>query len=104
MNDHHEVPTPPKFTDEEMLACREFGDFCPILFEWYKFVGALCNFFASIQQDSPAVKSIEPLHYAGLIGSLNRCSRLMLANVALSHEGLFGETTAIIDRCNSSPV
>ncbi len=70
-----------------------------MLFEWYKFIGALCNFFACIRADSPAVRSIPPLHYAVVIGLLNRCSRLMLANVALSHEGLFGETTALIDRC-----
>lgn len=99
MSEHHEIPAPPTFTDEEIRRCRESGDFCPMFFEWYKFVGALCNFYASIRQDSPVVRSIEPLQYAVLIGSLNRCSRLMLANVALSHEGLFGETTAIIDRC-----
>jgi uncharacterized protein DUF5677 len=70
-----------------------------MLFEWYKFVGTLCNFFASIRPDSPAVRHIRPLYYAVLIGLLNRSSRLMLSNVALSHEGLFGETTAIVDRC-----
>jgi hypothetical protein len=70
-----------------------------MLFEWYKFVGALCNFFACIRPDSPAVRAIPRLHYSVLIGLLNRCSRLMLSNVALSHEGLFGETTALIDRC-----
>ncbi len=43
--------------------------------------------------------AIPALHYFILVGLLNRCSRLMLANVALSHEGLFGETTALIDRC-----
>ncbi|MDP1537925.1 MAG: DUF5677 domain-containing protein [Burkholderiales bacterium] len=70
-----------------------------MLFEWYKFVGALCNFFSCIRPDSPAVQTIPNLHYSILIGLLNRCSRLMLSNVALSHEGLFGETTALIDRC-----
>lgn len=99
MNQPHDAPQPPKITDEDMRKCRESGDYCPIFFEWYKFVGALCNFFASIRQDSPAVREIEPLHYAVLIGLLNRCSRLMLANAALSHEGLFGETTGLIDRC-----
>jgi hypothetical protein len=35
-----------------------------------------------------------------LVGLTNRCARLMvLSNVALSREGKFGETTAIIDRC-----
>jgi hypothetical protein len=33
------------------------------------------------------------------MGLVNRCARLMLSNVALSHDGKFGETTAIVDRC-----
>ncbi|MGE5384450.1 MAG: DUF5677 domain-containing protein [Betaproteobacteria bacterium] len=99
MNEPRLVPDPPKFTEDDWWKCRDSGDYCPILFEWYKFVGALCNFFASIRPDSPAVRSIPPVHYAVLIGLLNRCSRLMLSNVALSHEGLFGETTALLDRC-----
>jgi hypothetical protein len=99
MAQQHEVPAPPKFTEDDWKRCRESGDYCPMLFEWYKFVGGLCNFFACIRPDSPAVRTIPSLHYAVVIGLLNRCSRLMLANVALSHEGLFGETTALIDRC-----
>lgn len=99
MNDPSLIPDPPKFTDEEWRICRESKDYCPILFEWYKFVGALCNFFASIRPDSPVVRPIDPIDYAVLIGLLNRCTRLMLSNVVLSHEGLFGETTALIDRC-----
>lgn len=99
MTQHHEVPNPPEITEEDLRKCRESGGYCPVFFEWYKFVAELCNFFARIRQDSPAVRAIEPLHYAVLIGSLNRCSRLMLANIALSHKGLFGETTALIDRC-----
>jgi len=95
----HEVPEPPQITVEDLARCRETGDYCPVFFEWYKFVGALSNFFACIRQDSPALRTINPLHYAVLTGLLNRCSRLMLSNVALSHNGLFGETTALIDRC-----
>lgn len=93
------LPTPPDITAEQMDRCRETGDFCPVLFEWYKFTGLLCNFFACLQSDSPAVTAPAPRDYAVLIGLLNRVSRLMLSNVALSHNGLFGETTAIIDRC-----
>jgi Family of unknown function (DUF5677) len=99
MSESPGLPKPPKITEEDLHKCRESGDYCPVFFEWYKFVGALCNFLACIRQDSPTVRNIEPLHYAVLIGLLNRCSRLMLSNVALSHEGLFGETTALIDRC-----
>ena len=42
--------------------------------------------------------SVPDRNYYVLIGLLNRCFRLMLANIALSHEGRFGETTSIIDR------
>jgi hypothetical protein len=93
------LPSPPEFTDEEWRKSRESGDYAPILFEWYKFVGQIANFIACIQPDSPAIRKMDYTQYAVLIGLLNRCSRLMLSNVALSHEGLFGETTAIIDRC-----
>jgi len=99
MSDDISVPPPPEITENQLARCQETGDFCPILFEWYKYVGLLCNFYASIRSDSPAVRKLPPLHYAVLVGLLNRCSRLMLANVALSHKGLFGETTAILDRC-----
>jgi len=99
MKQQYEIPQPPTITDEDLRKCRESGDYCPVFFEWYKFVATLCNFFSSIRLDSPAVREITPLNYAVLIGLLNRCSRLMLANVTLSHKGIFGETTALIDRC-----
>lgn len=95
----HDVPLPPEISKDQLTKCRKTGDYCPILFEWYKYVSLLCNFYASIHPDSPCVRKLPPLHYEVLIGLLNRCSRLMLSNVALSHQGRFGETTAILDRC-----
>lgn len=94
-----EIPIPPHIDEAQLQSCRESDDFCPVLFEWYKFVGLLCNFFARIRMDSGDLHAIPRLHYAVLVALLNRCSRLMLANVALSHRGRFGETTAILDRC-----
>lgn len=93
------LPNAPMITEDQLARCRATGDFCPVLFEWYKFTSALCNFCACIQADSPGVTAPPPRDYAVLIGLLNRMSRLMFSNVALSHGGLFGETTAIIDRC-----
>jgi len=93
------IPLPPEISKEQLERCRQTDDFCPVFFEWYKYVGLLCNFCASIRPDSPAVRKLPSIHYAVLVGLLNRCSRLMLANVALSHKGLFGETTSIVDRC-----
>lgn len=94
-----QIPDPPKFSDEQLEKCRESGDFMPILFELYKFVGHLCILFALIKSESPAVRDVPPVQYAVLTGLLNRCARLMLANIALSHNGGFGETTALLDRC-----
>lgn len=93
------LPQPPIIDELQLQRCRQAGDFVPILFEWYKFVGLLCNFFARIRSDSEGVREIPPLDYAVLVALINRCSRLMLANIALSHAGRFGETTAILDRC-----
>ena len=99
MNETAQLPDPPQFSDEEIQKCRESGDFMPVLFEWYKFVGHICIFFAQLQKESPAAKEIPSIHFAILTGLLNRCARLMLSNVALSHNGRFGETTALLDRC-----
>lgn len=97
--DRHIIPSAPKFSDEEIQHCRDTGDYKPILFEWYKFVGSLCFCVTHIRPDSPAYRRIPSQHYYVLAGLLNRCARLMLSNVALSHERKFGETTAIVDRC-----
>ncbi|MES9855193.1 MAG: DUF5677 domain-containing protein [Sedimenticola sp.] len=94
------LPDAPVITEEDMQRCRETGDFSPVLFEWYKFVGGLCVTFANLLQASPTVrKDISNRDYGVLIGLINRCARLILANVALSHEGGFGESTSILDRC-----
>jgi len=99
MAESTEFPSPPLITEAQLQQCRASGDFCPILFEWYKHVAVIANFLACVRQDSPTVREIAHPHYAALIGLLNRCARLMHSNVVLSHEGLFGETTAILDRC-----
>ena len=88
----------PTFSDELIEQCTQNGDFRPILFEWYKYVGIFCNQISCVSQDSPAFQMIPPVHYAVLIGLLNRCSRLMLANTRLSSTGKYGETTRLLDR------
>jgi len=93
------IPLPPEFTEEQLKSCSDSGEYSPVLFEWYKYVGRLANYFACISLDSPGIRDIDEAHHSILIGLLNRCSRLILSNVTLSHEGLFGETTSIIDRC-----
>jgi hypothetical protein len=92
-------PEEPSISEEMRARCRETGEYRPILFEWYKYVALLANLFARIRGDSLGLRAMPPVQYAVLVGLLNRCARLMFANVALSHEGLFGETTANLDRC-----
>jgi Family of unknown function (DUF5677) len=98
-DDHFPIPRPPKFPDEEITQYRENNDYMPMVYEWYKFVGMMAAFLAGILPKSPAFRPISPQHYYVLMGLLNRCARLILSNLALSREGKFGETTAIIDRC-----
>jgi hypothetical protein len=93
------LPEEPSISEEMRARCRRAGEYRPILFEWYKYVALLANRFAGIRGDSPGLRAMPPVHFGVLVGLLNRCARLMFANVALSHEGLFGETTAILDRC-----
>ena len=61
------LPKPPTFSDELIEQCKQSRDFRPILFEWYKFVGVLCNTVSCISPDSPAFRKISPVHYAVLI-------------------------------------
>ena len=94
-----EFPPKPTFPDELWNECIEQKDFMPILFEWYKYTGVVCNIVASISRHSPAVREMPPLHFAVLTGLLNRCSRLMLSNIRLSVMNKYGETTRLLDRC-----
>lgn len=93
-----ELPAKPTFSDELWDECRKYNDFMPILFEWYRHIGIVCNLMASISRHSLAVRKMPAIHYAILTGLLNRCSRLMLANIRLSVMKRYGETTRLLDR------
>jgi len=100
MNTNMLPPDPPQIDENEMQKCRETGDYSRVFFEWYKYVASLSSIFANLKQATPSVrKDISKRDYGILIGLLNRCARIMLANVALSHKGEFGESTMILDRC-----
>ncbi len=92
------LPDPPAFSKDVVEQCKRDRDFRPVLFEWYKYVGVLCNVVACLASDSPAFRSISAVNYAVLTGLLNRCSRLMLSNTRLSCTGRYGETTRLLDR------
>lgn len=93
------MPLPPTFSEEQYEDCRQKKDFRSMLFEWYRYTGRIAILYASVSPSSSALKSVPPLHFAILTGLLNRCARLMVANIALSHKGYFGETVSILDRC-----
>lgn len=99
MTEELQLPEPPVFSDEQIRRCRESGSFMPVMYEWYKYVCRLCIHFALISRESPAVRDLPAIQYSVITGLLNRCSRLMLANLALARNGRFGETTAVLDRC-----
>jgi hypothetical protein len=90
---------PPEFDDLTWLKARSCNRYEPMFFEWFRFVGQLTWFTYSISEESQGFRNIESVDLKVLQGMLNRCSRLMLSHMALSHEHKFGETTAILDRC-----
>ena len=51
------IPQPPEFTDEELQRCKESGDYRPVLFEWYRFVGSLKVVAAYVQPDAPSCEA-----------------------------------------------
>jgi hypothetical protein len=92
-------PKLPSFTNAKIEDCRKYDDFRPIFFEIYKHIGIVCSLISCIDNNSPGLKKLTRARHGVLVGLLNRCSRLMLANAVLSSEQKFGETTVIIDRC-----
>jgi len=97
--DEHGLPDPPSFSEAIVAECRRRRDWMPMLFEWYKFVALVTNFFARLHGEQPMIRALPRVHYAVLAGLLSRVSRLMASNVVLSHKGFHGETTLILDRC-----
>lgn len=89
----------PQFEQALINECFQDKDLCPIYFEWYKFVARKVVLLANIDFSSTPVREIPVVHRGIFIGLLNRCARLMNANMCLSTQGGFGETTRIIDRC-----
>jgi Family of unknown function (DUF5677) len=92
-------PLLPNFDEALLSSCDVEGDFRPILFELYKYVGLLAHAASRVSIKSEAVVVKDKRAFTAVKGLMHRMCRLMLANVALSHEGLYGETTLIVDRC-----
>jgi hypothetical protein len=97
--DVFQLPFPPTFTDEQFSKARSEQYFYPIVFELYKHVAIMGITCAQIRHDSPDFRQFPARHYAILIGLLNRICRLMLSSMALTHEGRYGETMRLLNRC-----
>jgi hypothetical protein len=92
-------PSTPTFDDALLNSCDVEGEFRPILFELYKHVGLLAHAASRVSFKSGSVRVKDTRAFTTVKGLMHRMCRLMLANVALSYEGLYGETTLIVDRC-----
>lgn len=93
------LPEPPIFDYLTWLKARSLNYYEPLFFDWFRFAGNLTWFTYCLSEETEGFRDIEPNDLKILQGLLNRCSRLMLAHMRLSHEQKFGETTAILDRC-----
>ena len=98
-SDVFQLPSPPTFTEDQFIEAKGTNDFYPIVFELYKHVGLMGVKCIEIRRDSPDFRKMPSRHHAILIGLLNRSCRLMLSNIALTHEGRYGETMRLLNRC-----
>ncbi|MFC3908121.1 hypothetical protein ACFORL_03385 [Legionella dresdenensis] len=93
------VPLPPDLINQLFENSKKTNDYDELFYEWYRHVAIFVNFIGSLDPMSPAFKEYQKFESAVFIGLLNRCVRLMLSNMKLSENGVFGETTMLIDRC-----
>jgi hypothetical protein len=92
-------PDLPAITIQELQHCDSQRDHVPIYFKWFQHLGMICATVVAISRKSPAWRSISTLHYAVLVGLLNRCSRLMVSILALASHASHGESIRILGRC-----
>ena len=88
-----------QISDADLIACTSPSDLSHHLFDIYRGIGLEANLLSSISRTSPALDTSNHRNLTIFIGLLNRCSKLMLSNIKLSHERRSGETAAILDRC-----
>lgn len=93
------LPSVPEITQKQLDDARKSGNYEFIAFEHYKFVAQIAALVSRIDSNSNDYKQIKNQHLNVLRGLMNRCARLMLGTMELSHKGKFGETASIIFRC-----
>ena len=89
---------PPDVSEDELLQARSSNDYIPLIFKRYRFVGNLAMAVVQLQPLQFLLEGPRRKQYHVICGLLNRAGRLIFSNVALVHEGRFGEAMAIIDR------
>ena len=93
-----QLATAPSFSNKQIQDCREADDFLPLFFEIQQKTMVAVITCAQLRPEESEIKNIPQIHFAVLVGLLNRCSRLTLAVNNLGSEGLFGETTRLLMR------
>ena len=92
------IPNYPIASEVNWADCTKAGDYVPIMFDWYRWVGNCCTVVAFIKPNSHDFAKIPAPEYHLFSGLLARCSKLMLSIIALTHKGEFGEAASIIHR------
>lgn len=92
------IPPFPDFSESDLKEMERNEDWSPIAFEWYRYTSNLALTLSSVRQDTPRLRFISRRNYITLASLLSRCSRLMYANIALTHERKFAEASSIVDR------
>jgi hypothetical protein len=93
-----ELPAAPSPKDDDLLAIQDRREWTALFFEWHKVVAEAALLFSFMQKDSSAVKRINDLKYLLLTALINRCSRLMMANLRTASEDRHDEAVSIVNR------
>jgi len=93
-----QLPVAPNPKDEDLLAIKDRREWTALFFEWHKVVGEAALLFSFMKKESSAVKRIDDLKYLLLTALINRCSRLMMANLRTASEDRHDEAISIVNR------
>lgn len=102
MNDEsdliRQLPIAPNPREESLLSIRDRREWTALFFEWHKTIAEAALLFSFMQKTSPALKKIDNLKYVLLTALLNRCARLMMANLRAASEDRHDEAISILNR------
>jgi hypothetical protein len=93
-----ELPDAPNPSNEELASYKVRSDWTELFFEWHRTTGILAIVFSFLLQESPALRKTRKRNFIVLTSLLNRCGRLMMANLCMASENRHAEALSIIDR------